>query len=573
MVVAGTPTPTTTIHKTTPFTSRFTSETTNNGGFPAHHRRPKSREVSSRYLSTSSSSSTSNSSAASSTPSRRCPSPMPSRPRSSSAALGESPAVKRPQSAERRRPTTPKARIQGEMSSAAAKLLVSSSRRLSVSFQGESYAVPRAKVVKAVGNSVSESPSVRKGTPERRRNSATPVKAGENRRPSDQPWPGRVVSMSRSVDLGSGKVVRALKESLVSDQNAVRPSSGGNLGAQDRKSISNLNSSGVCRNPRHLQEANGLSKRASSPMARTTSLSRTSSFKGTVIEPRKVVNESPAGPLRRSLSARGLSSPIRGSLRPASPSKVGLDRSSPSTVMGRMASPSRGRSAVGGTPSVLCYGTAVRTLKVGDNRLGDAHLLRLLHNRHLQWRFVNARAEALLSIQHSNAQRSLYNAWKATSDLCGAVSSKRQELQWLRLKMKLVSILKGQILHLEEWSLIDKDHCISLSGATESLKASTIRLPLIGGARVDVQDLKDAICSAADVMHSMASSICALSRKVEEMNSLVVEVASLITKERSVLDECKNTLSILAAMQVKDCSLRAHILQLKCTLSSLSVKV
>lgn len=34
--------------------------------------------------------------------------------------------------------------------------------------------------------------------------------------------------------------------------------------------------------------------------------------------------------------------------------------------------------------------------------------------------------------------------------------------------------------YLEEWSLVDKDHLSSLSGATEALKASTLRLPIVG---------------------------------------------------------------------------------------------
>jgi len=38
--------------------------------------------------------------------------------------------------------------------------------------------------------------------------------------------------------------------------------------------------------------------------------------------------------------------------------------------------------------------------------------------------------------------------------------------------------------YLEEWSHVDRDHASSLSGATEALKASTLRLPVVGGARV-----------------------------------------------------------------------------------------
>jgi hypothetical protein len=41
-----------------------------------------------------------------------------------------------------------------------------------------------------------------------------------------------------------------------------------------------------------------------------------------------------------------------------------------------------------------------------------------------------------------------------------------------------------QIAHLEEWSLLDRDHSSSLEGATEALKASTLRLPVVGKAVV-----------------------------------------------------------------------------------------
>lgn len=41
-----------------------------------------------------------------------------------------------------------------------------------------------------------------------------------------------------------------------------------------------------------------------------------------------------------------------------------------------------------------------------------------------------------------------------------------------------------QLFCMEQWALLDRDHSNSLSGAIEALKASTLRLPVIGGARV-----------------------------------------------------------------------------------------
>lgn len=49
-----------------------------------------------------------------------------------------------------------------------------------------------------------------------------------------------------------------------------------------------------------------------------------------------------------------------------------------------------------------------------------------------------------------------------------------------------------QLLYMEEWALLDRDHSNSLSGAIEALKASTLRLPVIGGARVSALIFKNA---------------------------------------------------------------------------------
>ncbi|BBH09678.1 unknown function family protein DUF566 [Prunus dulcis] len=168
-----------------------------------------------------------------------------------------------------------------------------------------------------------------------------------------------------------------------------------------------------------------------------------------------------------------------------------------------------------------------------------------------------------LNLYFLGCQKNLWNAWVSISELRHSVTLKKIKLLLLRQKLKLTSILKGQITYLEEWAILDRDHTSSLLGATEALQASTLRLPVVGKAIVDFQKLKDAVGSAADVMQAMASSICSLSLKVEEMNSLVSELMRVTATERFVLEQCKDFLSTLSAMQVKDCSLRTHIIQLR----------
>jgi len=282
----------------------------------------------------------------------------------------------------------------------------------------------------------------------------------DNSKPGDQHrWPARtrqVNILSRSLDcsngenkdfLGSNVVARALHDSLhdesrrasfdgilnldssnadvlsrirgTTDMNLVNESSvPSDLTASDTESISSGSTSGapdanggsltrsgsrgIVASARFWQETNMRLRRLQDP-----ALGLSSSPASKCVAPHKVSQSRKFsdGPVS---SPRTMSSPIRGAIRAASPSKLTSGASSPM----RGLSPSRVRSSIGGpltsspwdTPSVLSYAVDVRRGKVGENQIVDAHQLRLLYNRHLQWRFVNARADAALSVQRRNAE-------------------------------------------------------------------------------------------------------------------------------------------------------------------------
>ncbi|KAK4563359.1 hypothetical protein RGQ29_005752 [Quercus rubra] len=646
-----------------------------NGFANPNPRRPRGRQVSSRYMSpspsttststTTTTTTTSSSSSSSSTTStsRRFQSPLLSRSSNSthvSTSLPSSTAPKRSQSADRRRPITPRPMTaipdarHGNVAevSAATKLLVTSTRSLSVSFQGEAFSLPISKT-KAQTPATPSLSNGRKGTPERRR--GTPVRGGdqvENSKPLEQHrWPGRTrqansgaaahlssknPSLFRSLDcgngvsvvdkriggMGSGMVVKALHNSLMVDDgrrasfdgrlsldlgnaellkvsqqnpdaNSVHESSvPSDLTASDTDSVSSGSTSGVqdvggvvakgkprgiVVSARFWQETNSRLRRLQEPGSPlSTSPGSRMSVPGKFGQSKKFVSDSPMS------SPRTMASPIRGGSRPASPNKLWTSSASPPSR--GIASPSRVRNSVTGllscnsssTPSILSFSVDIRRGKMGEERIVDAHLLRLLYNRYLQWRFVNARADATFKVQRLNSEKNLWNAWVTISELRHSVTLKRIKLLLLRQKLKLTSILRGQLNYLEDWALLDRDHSNSLQGATEALKASTLRLPVVGKAVADIQNLKDAVGSAVDVMQVMGSSIYSLVSKVEETNSLVTELVKVTAKERILLEQCKDFLSTLGAMQVKDCSMRTHILQLNrvpTTTSSLTTRV
>ncbi|CAN7019157.1 hypothetical protein BRARA_F00340 [Brassica rapa] len=579
----------------------------NNGG----QRRPRGKQVPSRYLSpspshslsssttttTTTTTTSSSSSSSSLKTSKRYPSPLLSNSASNSNKTPSFPP-KRSQSVDRRRPSPSPVT---EMS-AATKMLITSTRSLSVSFQGEAFSLPISKKKEPVSH--------RKPTPERRR--STPVRdQRENSKPADQQlWPGASRSvapnpLSRSLDCGNERGKLGSKVSINGRlsldmegrddeclETGRRPNSGltSDLTASDTDSVSSGSTNGngeiskskslprnVMASARFWQETNSRLRRlqdpgsplSSSPGLKTNASSKFGGYS-------KRFSSSDAVP---SSSPRGMASPVRGAaIRSASPSKLwATTTSSPARAL---SSPSRVRNEVSAqmnaynrnnnTPSILSFSADVRRGKIGEDRVMDAHLLRLLYNRYLQWRFVNARTEYTLMVQRLNAEKNLWNAWVSISELRHSVTLKRIKLLLLRQKLKLASILRGQMGYLEEWSLLDRDHSSSLSGATEALKASTLRLPILGKTVVDIQDLKHAVSSAVDVMQAMSSSIFSLTLKVDEMNSVMVEAVNVTAKEKVLLERCQGFLSRVAAMQVTDCSMKTHIIQLRPITSSLT---
>ncbi|KAJ4917607.1 QWRF motif-containing protein 2 [Raphanus sativus] len=587
----------------------------NNGG---GQRRPRGKQVPSRYLSpspshslssstttTTTTTTSSSSSSSSLKTSKRYPSPLLSNSASNS---NKTPSFlpKRSQSVDRRRPSPSPAT---EMS-AATKMLITSTRSLSVSFQGEAFSLP---ISKKKETAAAAPVSHRKPTPERRR--STPVRDHrENSKPVDQQlWPGASRSvppnpLSRSLDcgnergkLGSGESPRvSINGRLSLDmegrdhgeylETGRRPNNN-DLTASDTDSVSSGSTNGgelskskslprnVMASARFWQETNTRLRRLQDP---GSPLSSSPGLKTNVSSSKfghsKRFSSSDAVP---SSSPRGMASPVRvasANIRSASPSKLwATTTSSPARAL---SSPSRVRNEVSAqmnaynrninTPSILSFSADVRRGKIGEDRVMDAHLLRLLYNRYLQWRFVNARTEYTLMVQRLNAEKNLWNAWVSISELRHSVTLKRIKLLLLRQKLKLASILRGQMGYLEEWSLMDRDHSSSLSGATEALKASTLRLPIVGKTVVDIQDLKHAVSSAVDVMQAMSSSIFSLTLKVDEMNSVMVEAVNVTAKEKVLLERCQGFLSRVAAMQVTDCSMKTHIIQLRPITSSLT---
>ncbi|XP_049932535.1 AUGMIN subunit 8-like isoform X2 [Nymphaea colorata] len=169
---------------------------------------------------------------------------------------------------------------------------------------------------------------------------------------------------------------------------------------------------------------------------------------------------------------------------------------------------------------------AVEPMKRGKKLSGhqeDAHLLRLLYNRHLQWRFTNAKAEAAMHAQTISAERSLHCLWAKISEMQQSVSSKRAEIERLKASRRIRSILDGQ---------------------------------------VDCKAIQQAVSVGADNLQAISCYVQNFMPMVEAASSNASALASIVNREKAMVEDCEALLSMAHALQIQECSLRSNLVQL-----------
>ncbi|KAK3123535.1 hypothetical protein QOZ80_8AG0632360 [Eleusine coracana subsp. coracana] len=212
---------------------------------------------------------------------------------------------------------------------------------------------------------------------------------------------------------------------------------------------------------------------------------------------------------------------------------------------------------------VFNYIVDARKGKKSANQVENAHQLRLLHNRYLQWRFVNAISEATLSFRRNNAESLIFGVSEKVLALQDGLTTARIDVRLRQQEMKLYHIVTEQVTYLEQWPELEEENSSTLAEAVEALKASTLRLPVTSGAHAEAIAVKNAVSSAVDVMQALSSSICYLQPKVEDRTSLVSQLSVMARQEKSALDECRELLATAAKLQVQESSLRTHLIQLR----------
>ncbi|KAK7303477.1 hypothetical protein RJT34_14384 [Clitoria ternatea] len=204
----------------------------------------------------------------------------------------------------------------------------------------------------------------------------------------------------------------------------------------------------------------------------------------------------------------------------------------------------------------------LRRGKKGSSHQEDVHTLRMLYNRNLQWRFINAKAHSAINVQQRESQKQLYSLAMTISEKRDSVHRKRMELELLRRSKTLSTILEAQIPYLDEWSTMVEEYSVSINEAVQALLNASVQIPVGGNVRVDVKELGEALNSALKMLEAMISNIQRFMPKAEETDICISELARVAGGERSLIGECDVLLSKTYKSQVEECSLRGQLIQL-----------
>ncbi|XP_057457417.1 QWRF motif-containing protein 7 isoform X2 [Lotus japonicus] len=257
---------------------------------------------------------------------------------------------------------------------------------------------------------------------------------------------------------------------------------------------------------------------------------------------------------RKATSA--MKSPSAWALSPGRPPPFGSDPPAKAIANGS----GGGGGGVGSGPvsKVLKY---FKQRKVTSLQEEMYHQFRILHNRLLQWRFINARGEVAMANVKNVAEIRLFSVWLRNLMLRKIIIQKRTELQKVKHRIKLYHILNGQLSLLTEWAKLDRRNQESIGRLTRKLSALSSALPLTHGVKADPESLFEALSSAIEVMENIESLITKYQTQVERILYQVTELATTSKQEEEYLQELLGLVPIIATLLENEKNIQVHLIQ------------
>ncbi|XP_014511432.1 QWRF motif-containing protein 3 [Vigna radiata var. radiata] len=166
------------------------------------------------------------------------------------------------------------------------------------------------------------------------------------------------------------------------------------------------------------------------------------------------------------------------------------------------------------------------------------HKLRLFDNRLMQWRFANARAQVVDGTISHKAESKLICVWDALTKLQRSVLKKKIQFVREKLEMKVAFVLYSQMKLLESWVGMERQHLQAITAIKECLHSVVCRVPLLEGAKVNMQSTSIALRHATDLTTRIKSILTTLSSsEVDNITATLSELAKVVAQEKQLLEE------------------------------------
>ncbi|XP_024181249.1 QWRF motif-containing protein 3 [Rosa chinensis] len=191
------------------------------------------------------------------------------------------------------------------------------------------------------------------------------------------------------------------------------------------------------------------------------------------------------------------------------------------------------------------------------------HQLRMLQNRLMQWRYANARVEIVNGNVADQAQVNFLSACNSLMKLRQSVLHKKLKLQKERLEMKLNFTLHSQFEPLEAWGDMERQHMGAVSMLKESLHSVVCRVPLTEGAKVDTQSAAINLRNASDYSASIKLILATFAPSAEQTSVLLSELAEVVAQEKLLSDECLELCRTISELEMEERGLKCSIIQLE----------
>ncbi|KAE9593993.1 putative QWRF family protein [Lupinus albus] len=212
----------------------------------------------------------------------------------------------------------------------------------------------------------------------------------------------------------------------------------------------------------------------------------------------------------------------------------------------------------GGVSKVLKY---FKQRKMSSVQVDEYHRFKILHNRVLQWRFINARAEVATATVKNVAEMQLFSVWIRIIMVRKMITQKRIEMQKVKHMMNLYLIMDPQLSLLNEWPKLERRNQESIATLTNKLSALSITLPLTHNLKVDIDSFYEAMSTAVEVMANTEPLIKKHQRQVEKILYQVTELITASKQEEEYLQELVDIIPTITALLENEKGVRVHLIQ------------